>query len=241
MMTLKEISATRLILRALRKSAEATIADAATRSVIIIRELYLTREVVPLRFDGTVASDINETIEFENNSNWRSNVDETILHAVNEHDEMGKRLMKGLNMRLSPYTRSSPVHHNDDSYQYYTGSNQHQSQQQQQQQQQQLPHGHYDHYSRLEEGHHHAPYGHNNPNSHHHPHHYNPTSSSSLAYLKKDSPILNSRMAKSFKYCILITDDRNMRLRAKTIGLTSFQSKWLFSQLETVFADRCID
>ena len=228
-------------LRALRKSAEATIADAATRSVIIIRELYLTREVVPLRFDGTVASDINETIEFENNSNWRSNVDETILHAVNEHDEMGKRLMKGLNMRLSPYTRSSPVHHNDDSYQYYTGSNQHQSQQQQQQQQQQLPHGHYDHYSRLEEGHHHAPYGHNNPNSHHHPHHYNPTSSTSLAYLKKDSPILNSRMAKSFKYCILITDDRNMRLRAKTIGLTSFQSKWLFSQLETVFADRCID
>ena len=48
-------------------------------------------------------------------------------------------------------------------------------------------------------------------------------------------------MAKTFKYCILITDDRNMRLRAKTIGLTSFQSKWLFGQLETVFSDRCID
>ena len=154
-------------LRALRKSPEATIADAATRSVIIIRELYLTREVVPLRFDGTVASDINETTEFENNSTWRSNVDETILHAVNEHDEMGKRLMKGLNLRLSSSTRED--------------------------------------------------------------------------YKKRDPPVLNSRMAKTFKYCILITDDRNMRLRAKTIGLTSFQSKWLFGQLETVFSDRCID
>lgn len=154
-------------LRALRKSPEATIADAATRSVIIIRELYLTREVVPLRFDGTVASDINETTEFENNSTWRSNVDETILHAVNEHDEMGKRMMKGLNLRLSSSTRED--------------------------------------------------------------------------YKKRDPPVLNSRMAKTFKYCILITDDRNMRLRAKTIGLTSFQSKWLFGQLETVFSDRCID
>ncbi|CCG23727.1 hypothetical protein CORT_0E01390 [Candida orthopsilosis Co 90-125] len=203
-------------LRALRKSAEATIADAATRSVIIIRELYLTREVVPLRFDGTVASDINETIEFENNSNWRSNVDETILHAVNEHDEMGKRLMKGLNMKLSPYTRSSPVA-NDESYQYYANSIN---------QQQQQPGGHYEQYS--QEGGQHNPYGH----SHHNP---------NFSYFKKDAPILNSRMAKLFKYCILITDDRNMRLRAKTIGLTSFQSKWLFSQLETVFADRCID
>ena len=148
-------------LRALRKSPEATIADAATRSVIIIRELYLTREVVPLRFDGTVASDINETTEFENNSTWRSNVDETILHAVNEHDEMGKRMMKGLNLRLSSSTRED--------------------------------------------------------------------------YKKRDPPVLNSRMAKTFKYCILITDDRNMRLRAKTIGLTSFQSKWLFGQLKLYF------
>ncbi|KAL6451743.1 ESL1 EST/SMG-like protein 1 [Candida maltosa Xu316] len=154
-------------LRALRKSSEATIADAATRSVIIVRELYLAREIVPLRFDGTVASDINETAEFENNSTWRSNVDETILHSVNEHDEMGKRLMKGLNLRLS------------------SGD---------------------DEYSR-----------------------------------KVEPPVLNSRLAKLFKYCILVTDDRNMRLRAKTIGLTSFHSKWLFTQLETVFPDRCID
>lgn len=158
-------------LRALRKSQEATISDAATRSVIIIRELYLSREIVPLRFDGTVASDINETTEFENNSSWRSNVDETILHSVNEHDEMGKRLMKGLNLRLSSNSR--------DNYGRRGSSN--------------------------------------------------------------DPPILNSRLAKLFKYCILITDDRNMRLRAKTIGLTSFQSKWLFNQLESVFADRCID
>ncbi|KAI5970083.1 hypothetical protein CANMA_000907 [Candida margitis] len=204
-------------LRALRKSAEATIADAATRSVIIIRELYLTREIVPLRFDGTVASDINETIEFENNSNWRSNVDETILHAVNEHDEMGKRLMKGLNMKLSPFTKSSPsISNNEDLHHYYGSPLNPQPQGQ----------GHYDHYSQEDHGQN-LPYG----NRHHH----------NSSYCKKDAPILNSRMAKLFKYCILITDDRNMRLRAKTIGLSSFQSKWLFSQLETVFADRCID
>ncbi|KAG5418899.1 hypothetical protein I9W82_003617 [Candida metapsilosis] len=220
-------------LRALRKSAEATIADAATRSVIIIRELYLTREVVPLRFDGTVASDINETIEFENNSNWRSNVDETILHAVNEHDEMGKRLMKGLNMKLSPYTRSFPMT-SEEPYQYYANSIQQQQQQQQQHHQQQHPQSHYEQYTNEESRHLHN-FGFRSKQ------HPNSTSSSSAYYNKKEAPVLNSRMAKLFKYCILITDDRNMRLRAKTIGLTSFQSKWLFSQLETVFADRCID
>lgn len=150
-------------LRALRKSTEATISDAATRSVIIVRELDLTREILPLRFDGSVASDINETTEFENNSNWRSSVDETILNSVNEHDELGKRLMKGINVKISPTS----------------------------------------------------------------------TDGREL--------VLNSKTAKIFRYCILITDDRNMRLRAKTIGLTSFQSKWLFTQLETTFSYKCID
>lgn len=146
-------------LRSLRKSAEATIADAATRSVIIIRELYLAREILPLRFDGTVASDVNETTEFENNSNWMSNVDLTILNVVNEHDEISKKLLKGLHATINGPT---PVN-------------------------------------------------------------------------------LDSKLAKIFCYCILITDDRNMRLRAKTSGLTSFQSKWLFGQLETIFPDKCID
>lgn len=146
-------------LRSLRKSAEATIADAATRSVIIIRELYLAREIVPLRFDGTVASDINETTEFENNSNWMSNVDLTILNVVNEHDEISRKLLKGLHCTING---PKPV-------------------------------------------------------------------------------ILDSKYAKLFRYCILITDDRNMRLRAKTSGLTSYQSKWLFGQLEEIFPDKCID
>lgn len=146
-------------LRSLRKSAEATIADAATRSVIIIRELYLAREILPLRFDGTVASDINETTEFENNSNWMNNVDLTILNVVNEHDEISKKLLKGLNATI-----------------------------------------------------------------------YGPTPIS-----------LDNKLAKVFRYCILITDDRNMRLRAKTSGLTSFQSKWLFGQLETISPEKCID
>lgn len=146
-------------LRLLRKSAEATISDAATRSVIIIRELYLAREILPLRFDGTVASDINETAEFENNSSWMSNVDLTMLNVVIEHDEISKRLLKGLNTSLR---------------------------------------------GRI------------------------PT-------------VLNNKAAKAFRYCILITDDRNMRLRAKTSGLTSFQSKWLFTQLETIYGSKCID
>lgn len=146
-------------LRSLRKSAEATIADAATRSVIIIRELYLSREIVPLRFDGTVASDVNETSEFENNPSWMSNVDLTILNVVNEHDEMSKKLLKGFNITIN----SS-----------------------------------------------------------------NPT-------------VLDKNGARLFRYCILVTDDRNMRLRAKTSGLTSYQSKWLFSQLDANFSHKCID
>ena len=161
-------------LRALRKSTEATIADAATRSVIIIRELYLANEIMPLRFDGTIASDINETTEFENNSNWRSSVDETILNSVNEHDDLGKRLMKGLNLQLSPFTKRG----NED----------------------------------------------NNSYSRH-----------------TDPVFLSAKASKIFRYCILITDDRNMRLRAKTIGLISFQSRWLFNQLETLFPNECID
>ncbi|KAK6465826.1 hypothetical protein DFJ63DRAFT_321861 [Scheffersomyces coipomensis] len=156
-------------LRALRKSAEATIADAATRSVIIIRELYLSKEILPLRYDGTVASDINETTEFENNSNWRSSVDETILNSVNENDEIGKKSAKGINQKLSIYRANK----DDDQL--------------------------------------------------------------------GDSTVLNAKMARMFRYCILITDDRNLRLRAKTVGLISFQSRWFFNQLENTFSRMCID
>lgn len=148
-------------LRLLRKSAEATISDAATRSVIIIRELYLSSGLLPLRFDGTIASDINETTEFESNANWRANIDDMILNSVNENDEISKKLMKGMNMVIT-----SPF---------------------------------------------------------------------------KGKTLLDPRASKIFRYCILITDDRNMRLRAKALGLTSFQSKWLFAQLESVFPQKCID
>lgn len=146
-------------LRSLRKSTEATIADAATRSVIIIRELYANKEVVPLRFDGNIASDINEVTEFENNPSWLNNVDLTVLNVVTEHDEINRKLKKGINatLRVNP-----PV-------------------------------------------------------------------------------MLDERMAKVFRYCILITDDRNMRLRAKTTGLSSFQSRWLFGQLESISSNMCID
>ncbi|EDK37134.2 hypothetical protein PGUG_01232 [Meyerozyma guilliermondii ATCC 6260] len=122
----------------------------------------LPREILPLRYDGNIASDINETTEFENNSNWRNSVDETILSAVNDHDEIGKNMLRGLNMTIT-----------------------------------------------------------------------SPTT--------KQQKVLDTKWAKMFRYCILISDDRNVRLRARTIGLTSFQSKWLFSQLEAIFPAKCID
>lgn len=146
-------------LRLLRKSAEATIADAATRLVIIIRELAAGRYVVPLRFDGLPAADINETEEFENNPNWLNNVDSTTLHVVSCSDSAGKKLLCGLNHTLSG---PQPV-------------------------------------------------------------------------------TLDRQLALAFRYCILITDDRNLRLRAKSLGVTSCQSKWLFSQLEAVLPEKCID
>lgn len=143
-------------LRSLRKSSETTIADAATRSVIIIRELYLAKEILPIRFNGTAASDINETTEFENNSNWRAGVDETILNALNAQNQIGRQTLLGKDFNIN-------------------------------------------------------------------------------------NTILDTRLASTFRYNVLITDDRNMRLRAKTIGVVSFQSKWLFNQIETVFPTKCID
>lgn len=145
-------------LRSLRKSTEATIADAATRSVIIIRELYASKEIVVLRFDGTITSDLNEVAEFENNPSWLNNVDLTVLNIVTEHDQINKKQLRGLN-----------------------------------------------------------------------------------ATLRATNIILDEKMARVFRYCILITDDRNMRLRAKTTGLSSFQSRWLFGQLESISSNMCID
>lgn len=167
-------------LRTLRKSTEATISDAATRSVIIIRELYFAKEIVPLRFDGTIALDINETFEFENSSNWRSNVDETILNCVNEHDELGRKQAIGLDAKIS-------------ARKFATGAGLHDS---------------------------------------------------IMISPSEELPVeavLNAQTARMFRYCILITDDRNMRLRAKAIGLSSFQSRWLFSQLDGLFPFKCID
>lgn len=152
-------------LRALRKSTDATIADSATRLVIIVRELYASRHIVPLRFDGTVATDINETREFETNANWRSDVDDTILNLVSEHDSIARRVAL--------------------------------------------------------------------------------TNSGANGAFSKDQPVgafdAAAKNARSFRYCVLITDDRNMRLRSKTLGLTSFQSKWLFANIEKIASERCID
>ncbi|ODQ82170.1 hypothetical protein BABINDRAFT_26988, partial [Babjeviella inositovora NRRL Y-12698] len=143
-------------LRLLRRSQDGAVCDAATRAVITVRELNSEGRVVPLRFDGTVASSLNEITEFENNGNWRSNIDQMVLTAVREHDEMGRRLLKGNGVQLA-------------------------------------------------------------------------------------ARIMTAQEAAELRYCVLVTDDRNMRLRAKTVGVVAYHGKWLFSQIEHIAEGRCTD
>ncbi|VEU21074.1 DEKNAAC101944 [Brettanomyces naardenensis] len=145
-------------LRSLRRSTDASVADSATRAVIIIRQLYSEKDVLPVRADGSKASSLNETLEFEQNQNWRSNTDEIIMKAIKLNDDLGKSLLLGNNYRIN-----------------------------------------------------------------------------------KDGTVLSRVQASVFKYNVLITDDRNMSLRAKAIRLTNFSSAWLFDQVEKVSSGRCAD
>ncbi|ODV83669.1 hypothetical protein CANARDRAFT_202714 [[Candida] arabinofermentans NRRL YB-2248] len=80
-------------LRSLRRSSDASVADSATRAVIIIRQLYNDKDILPVRADGTKASTLNETLEFQKNQNWRSNTDEIIMKAIKLNDDLGKSLL----------------------------------------------------------------------------------------------------------------------------------------------------
>lgn len=82
-------------LRSLRKSNDSLVAESATRAVIIARQLYTENAALAIRADGTTASHINETGEFEQNENWRLNSDELILQSVKLNDAFGKSLCLG--------------------------------------------------------------------------------------------------------------------------------------------------
>ena len=82
-------------LRSLRKSNDSLVAESATRAVIIARQLYAENVVLAIRSDGTTASHINETREFEQNENWRLNSDELILQSIKLNDAFGKNLTLG--------------------------------------------------------------------------------------------------------------------------------------------------
>lgn len=82
-------------LRSLRKSNDSLVAESATRAVIIARQLYAENVALAIRADGTTASHINETREFEQNENWRLNSDELILQSVKLNDAFGKSLSLG--------------------------------------------------------------------------------------------------------------------------------------------------
>ncbi|GME69806.1 unnamed protein product [[Candida] boidinii] len=144
-------------LRSLRRSQDAVVSDSATRAVIIIRQLFSEKDVLPVRADGTKASSLNETTEFEQNSNWRSNTDQIIIKSVYLNDELGRSILMGNNIRIT-----------------------------------------------------------------------------------KDK-VLTRDEASIFRYNILITDDRNMTLSSKSIGLATYSSNWLFEKIEEISNGRCIN
>lgn len=69
-------------LRSLRCSREATVSDAATRAVIALRQLGTEGLLVPLKMDGTQAPSLNDVADFEGNTSWLHNIDETIIKST---------------------------------------------------------------------------------------------------------------------------------------------------------------
>ncbi|GME75486.1 unnamed protein product [Ambrosiozyma monospora] len=139
-------------------STDASISDSATRAVIIVRQLYNEKDILPVRADGTKASSLSETTEFEQNQSWRTNTDEIIMKGIKLNDDIGKSLLLGNNFRIN-----------------------------------------------------------------------------------KNGKLLNRLEASAFKYNILVTDDRNMGLRSKSMGLTNFPASWLFDKIKKLSQGRCCD
>ena len=69
-------------LRFLRRSKDENVVEAAARAIITMRQLYSESKLLPLRFTGNVANDIEEHLEVEEQITWRSHVDEFVIEAV---------------------------------------------------------------------------------------------------------------------------------------------------------------
>lgn len=138
-------------LRSLRRSPDANVSDAAVRAVITVRQLASEGCVLALKLNGTEAPSLNEVKDFENNSMWMSNIDESIINA--------SRL---LDINANTLNRS-----------------------------------------------------------------------------KNSESGKNSNTTVNF--AILITDDRNMRLKARTKLVPAYQGKWFFQTLDKISEGRCND
>ncbi|CCD25324.1 Esl2p NDAI_0E05070 [Naumovozyma dairenensis CBS 421] len=77
-------------LRFLRKSKDGNVVEASTRAIITMRQLYKEGKLLPLRFTGNVATDIEEHLEFEEQITWRSHVDEFVIEAIIRSQERFK-------------------------------------------------------------------------------------------------------------------------------------------------------
>ncbi|CAI4390752.1 AFH_G0026380.mRNA.1.CDS.1 [Saccharomyces cerevisiae] len=69
-------------LRYLRGSKDDTVVEAATRSVITIRQLYDEKKIIPMRFTGNIATHVEENLEFEEQITWKTHVDEFVIDAI---------------------------------------------------------------------------------------------------------------------------------------------------------------
>lgn len=99
-------------LRFLRKSKDENVVEAASRAVIIMRQLYSEGKLLPLRFTGNIATDIEEHLEFEEQITWRSHVDEFVIEAV----------MKAQN-KFTSNRNNSNNNNNTNNVGYYNGFN----------------------------------------------------------------------------------------------------------------------
>lgn len=164
-------------LRSLRRCNDPIVSDAATRAVITIRQLHQEESslnllrfvdgecisdpapcVVAIRSDGSYADSLNETLEFEANSGWRSSADDLIITSV----KFNHALQKGLLMGEGRIIKNHQL-----------------------------------------------------------------------------IVVMGPRDAELVRYNILVSEDRNLRLKARGLGVIAYQSDWLWHFLESVPADKC--
>lgn len=192
-------------LRSLRKSQDMTMADSATRSVLIIRQLYQEVDVLPLRSNGTKANSLNETLEFENNQQWRIQSDDLIIKSIILSNNFGNGYKIGLNFKIGPSPQWSPFVPSP----YEIGSI----------------------WSMAYMGN-----GKTKPN-------FSIRGSKLKSqFINSKVNVLNENCSKNFWYNILITDDKNMKMKCNGIdGIKCMDSDWLWEKVDLVACGRCFN